>query len=185
MGPHSCACNLTTDLHPVGSVWGGTRWDWSGTFPAPLSWRSSTPSLCTWTQPQDSRGKGQSSPWGPPDRSGWCLQGAFSYSCWGLPPTRKMYPFYFSKQPFSILYNEVMCFFCYILELSPFELTSSPPSSSSSSAAAASASMSSSSSSTSAPWYSQPEYRKGSVNEIKCNVMIQNNYTQSTEKYSK
>lgn len=71
-------------------------------------------------------------------------------------------------------------FFCYILELSPFELTSSPPSSSSSSAAAASASMSSSSSSTSAPWYSQPEYRKGSVNEIKCNVMIQNNYTQST-----
>lgn len=111
MGPHSCACNLTTDLHPVGSVWGGTRWDWSGTFPVPLSWRSSTPSLCTWTQPQDSRGKGQSSPWGPPDRSGWCLQGASSYSCWGLPPTRKMYPFYFSKQPFSILYNEVMCFF--------------------------------------------------------------------------
>lgn len=107
MGPHSCACNLTTDLHPVGSVWGGTRWDWSGTFPAPLSWRSSTPSLCTWTQPQDSRGKGQSSPWGPPDRSGWCLQEAFSYSCWGLPPTREMYPFYFSKQPHSILYNEV------------------------------------------------------------------------------
>ena len=81
-----CCFTVWAYLHWVGSAWGGTRWGWSGTFPGLHWWRSSTPSPGTWPLSQGSRGTAQSSPWGPQGRSGWCLPGASSCSCWDLPP---------------------------------------------------------------------------------------------------